>query len=183
MKRAMIFRFIVVCSLVLNAVFVAMWMTHAAPKHFMKYCQGGSENNHHGKCPMQKGLSMSDSQWTLVKPGIASFRETHFRLCGEIAKNRAALVDELEKTPIDTAALSACKERIVACQKEMQTLAANHILEEKKMLTPDQQRRFFNTLRSNMSCGGFSGIMGTTPEGIGGRCSEHHIERRKGDVE
>lgn len=39
-----------------------------------------------------------------------------------MAKNRAALVDELEKSPVDSAALSACQERIDV-EKEMQKIA------------------------------------------------------------
>jgi hypothetical protein len=120
----------------------------------------------------------------MMKPGIESFRETTTSgLCREMAKHRMALVDELEKTPTDSAAISSCIERIVACQRKMQVSVVNHLLEEKKMLTPDKQRRFFRAIRSNMSCPGGSGMMGMTPEGIDGRCPENHIERREGGVE
>jgi len=163
MKRKMLFGFIMACSLVLNVAFVAMWMAHAAPRHFKKHCQYGCAESLHQKCPMQKALSLNDSQWTLLHPKIESIRETTSGLYRELAKNRMALVDELEKTPTDSTALFARRERIIACQKNIQGLVINHLLEEKKMLTPEQQRRFFSAIRGNMSCGGAQGLMGMTP--------------------
>jgi Spy/CpxP family protein refolding chaperone len=163
MKRKMLFGFIMVCSLVLNIAFVTIWTAHAVPRHFMKHCQYGCAESLHQKCPMQKALALSDSQWTLLHPKIESIREMTSGLYRELAKNRTALVDELEKTPTDSAALFACRERIITCQKNIQALVVNHLLEEKKMLTPEQQRRFFSAIRSNMSCGGVQGLMGMTP--------------------
>jgi hypothetical protein len=168
MTKRTFFGCLITCSVILNIVFIGMWVVHAAPRHFTKHRQCGAEQRFHQGCPMQKALSLSDSQWTLLKPGIESLRET--TTCGlnrEMAKNRATLVDELEKTPTDSAALSACRERIVACQRKMQVFVINHILEEKQMLTQDQQRRFFSALRSNMSCAGVPGMMGMTPLGCG----------------
>jgi hypothetical protein len=180
MTKRTLFGFLIACSVILNIVFIGMWMVHAVPRHFIKHRQCGAEQHVHQGCPMQKALSLSDSQWALLKPGIESLRETATSgLCREMAKNRAALVDELEKTPTDSAALSACRERIVACQRKMQMFVISHLLEEKKMLTREQQQRFFSELRSTMSCGGVPGMT----EGIGGRCLENHIEQRKGEAE
>jgi hypothetical protein len=162
MKRKMLFGFIMTCSLVLNVAFVTMWMTHAAPRHFMKHCQYGCAESLDQKCPMQKALALSDSQWTLLHPKIESIRETTSGLYRELAKNRTALVDELEKTPTDSAALSACRERIITCQKNIQGLVINHLLEEKKMLTQEQQRLFLKAIRGNMSCVAVPGMMGMT---------------------
>jgi Spy/CpxP family protein refolding chaperone len=184
MTKRTFYGFLIACSVILNIVFFGMWMTHAAPRHFIKHRQCGAEQAFHQGCPMQKALSLSDSQWALMKPGIESLRETTTSvLCREMAKNRAALVDELEKTPTDSAALSACMERIVASQRKMQMSVVNHLLEEKKILTQDQQRRFFKAIRNNMSCAGGPGMMGMTPEGIDGRCPKNHIERPEGGME
>ncbi len=166
MTKRTFFGFLIACSVILNIVFCGMWITHAVPRHFSKYRQCEAERNLRQGCPMQKALSLSDSQWTLMKPGIESLRET--TMCGlnrEMAHNQAMLVDQLEKNPTDSAALSACRERIVDCQRKMQIFVINHLLEEKKMLTQDQQRRFFSALRSNMSCAGVPGMMGMTPRG------------------
>jgi hypothetical protein len=163
MKKQIFYRILIIGSLIFNIVFIGMWMAHAVPRHFMKYCRCGSSENAHHACAMQKALSMSDSQWTLLKPGVESFREKNFHLCREIGKNRAALMDELERTPVDSAALFACKGRIVACQGNMQDLVTSHILGEKEKLTPDQRRRYFAALRNNMSCAGVPGMMGMTP--------------------
>ena len=154
MTKRFFYGFLIASSLIFNAAFIAMWLTHAVPRHFMKHCQYGCAESLHQKCPMQKALALSDSQWTLLHPKIESIRETTSGVYRELAKNRMSLVDELEKNPTDSAALSMCRERIIACQKNMQALVTNHILEEKKMLTQEQQRRFFSAIRSNMSCAG-----------------------------
>jgi hypothetical protein len=148
MKKRILAGFCITCSVVLNAVFIGMWAAHAAPRHFMNHGQCEFEQHAGSRCALQKELSASDSQWSVLKPGIESYHETASVICREIAKNRAALVDELEKNPTDSAALSSCKKRIVACQGTMQDVFADHILREKKMLTPDQRRRFFDRLRA-----------------------------------
>jgi hypothetical protein len=164
MTKRTLFGCLIACSVILNIVFVGMWAVHAGPRHFTKHRQCGADQRFHGGCPMQKALSLSDSQWTLLKPGIESLRETTTSgLYREMAKNRATLVDELEKTPTDSAALSSCRERIVGCQRQMQLYVINHILEEKQLLTQEQKKRFFSALRSNMACTGVSGMMGLTP--------------------
>jgi Spy/CpxP family protein refolding chaperone len=183
MTKRTLYGFLIACSVILNIVFIGMWVAHAAPRHFTKHCHFASAGNHHQKCPMQQALSLSDSQWSRLHPGIESVRETASGLHREMAKHRMALVDELEKVPTDSAAIAACIERIVASQREMQVSVVNHLLEEKKMLTSDQQRRFFKAIRNNMSCAGGSGMMGMTPEGIDGRCPGNHFERREGGME
>ncbi len=162
-KKQIFYRILIIGSFIFNIVFIGMWMAHAVPRHFMKFGQCGFAGNAHQQCALQKTLSLNDSQWTLLKSGVESLRESRACLCREMAKHRMTLLDELEKTPTDSAALFACIDRIVACQKNLQALIANHILEEKKMLTQDQQRRFFNTLRSNMSCAGFPVTVGVAP--------------------
>jgi hypothetical protein len=144
-------------SLVFNAVFIGAWIAHALPRHLSAQGQRGPEEACHRQCAMQKTLLMSDSQWTMLKPGVESLRGKSAALCHEIARNRAALVDELEKAVPDSAAVALCTERILAGQREMQALITGHILEEKKMLTQDQSKRYFTKLRGSMSCAGFSG--------------------------
>jgi|WetSurMetagenome_2_1015567.scaffolds.fasta_scaffold75229_4 hypothetical protein len=160
MKKQIFYKILLAGSLVFNIVFIGMWIVHAVPRHFAENGESecGYARDAHGKCALQKALSINDSQWTLLNPGIESFRQTTRNLCHEIAKNRAALMDELEKTPTDSTAVALYSERIISCQKEMQSLVNNHVLKEKKMLSPDQMRHFFATLRSGMSCSGFPGM-------------------------
>ena len=176
MTKRTFYGFLIACSVILNIVFIGMWITHAVPRHFIKHRQCRAEQAFHQGCPMREALSLSDSQWALMKPGIESLRETTIsNLYREMAKNRAALVDELETTPADSAALSACRERIVDCQRKMQIFVINHILEEKQMLTQEQQKRFFRALRSNMSCAAASGTMGMIPEDSGKRAATEGV--------
>ena len=163
MKKQLFFRFLLVGSLIFNIVFIGMWIVHAAPRHLIKHYRCGAAENAHHVCAMQKALSMNDSQWSILRPAMDSFREKISALSRKIAKNRSELLDELEKTPTDSAAISACHERILACQKNMQALVAGHILKEKEMLTQDQRQRYFNALRKNMTCAGLPGMTGMIP--------------------
>jgi hypothetical protein len=164
MKNQVFYRILLLGSLLFNIVFIGVWLAHAVPRHFAEHDRCG-----HGRrqCAIQKSLSMSDSQWTLLKPGAESLRGKNVALCHEIAKNRAALLDELEKTATDSTAVARYAERILACQKEMQTIVTDHILEEKKMLTQDQRERYFKKLRGTMSCAGFAGMTGMPSCGNG----------------
>ena len=163
MKKRIFFRILVIGSLIFNIVFIGMWLAHAVPRHFIGHDQCGHGWRGHRQCAMQKALSMNDSQWSILRPAMESFREKISVVNREIAKNRSELLDELEKTPTDSAALFACHERIRACQKKMQALVAGHILEEKEMLTQDQRKRYFNALRKNMTCAGVPGMAGMAP--------------------
>jgi hypothetical protein len=163
MTKRILFGFLITGSLMANAVFIGMWMARAAPRHFIDRDQCRHGGYGHRQCAMQKALSMNDSQWALLRPAMDSFREKISVIHREIVKNRSELLDELEKTPADSAALLACQERILARQKNMQALIAGHILEETKTLTQDQKKRYFNALRKNMTCTTMPGMTEMMP--------------------
>ena len=152
--------FLIACSLTLNAAFLGIWLVHSIPSLFNRYqCPEGLKDCR--KCPLQAALDLNDSQWVLIEPGIKAFHESSAIVYREIADSRAALIDELEKPQPDSAATSMCRERIQAGQNRMQLLVVNHILDEKSILTSDQQKRFFKMMRANMACSGMPGMMGT----------------------
>ena len=161
MNRKMIFRFLVVCSLVLNAAFVAMWVTHAAPRLMMCHRFCASKDAGGRACPMHQTLALSDSQWGVLRPRVEAYRQAAESLQREIAAAREALLGELARTPTDTASLAACRERILDGQRRMQEQVVLTVLEQKRALTPEQQRRFIETVRSSMACergGGCTGF-------------------------
>ena len=159
MTMRTLFGFFIACSLTLNAAFLGIWLMHSIPPLFNKYqCDEGLKDCR--KCPLQAALDLNDSQWVLIEPRIKVFHESSAIVYKEIADSRAALIDELEKPRPDSAAMSMCRGLIQASQNKMQLLVVSHILDEKSMLTPDQQNRFFKILRANMACSGMPGMMG-----------------------
>ena len=154
------FGFLIACSLTLNAAFLGIWLVHSIPSLFNRYqCPEGLKDCR--KCPLQAALDLNDSQWVLIEQRIKTFHESSAIVYKEIAGSRAALIDELEKPDPDSTAMSICRERIQAGQNKMQLLVVSHILDEKSILTSDQQKLFFKMMRANMACSGMPGMMGT----------------------
>jgi hypothetical protein len=162
MTKKAFFGILVACSFVLNAVVIGMWTTHALPRSFEKRKCGAMDNGC-GKCPMQKSLGMSDSQWSRLKPLVSAYHESTAVAYKQIAESRMMLVDELEKAEPDSAVLRQCRERILDGQNAMQRIVTNHIIDEKELLTPDQRRRFFQLMRGNLGCSNMPGMMGVMP--------------------
>jgi Spy/CpxP family protein refolding chaperone len=176
MKRKMVFGFIAACSLVLNVAFVTMWLTHAGPRFLMAHRMCGAKQMDCQQCPLHKTLALSDSQWGVLKPRVEAYRQGADSLQCEIAAAREALLVELARTPTDTAALAACRGRILDGQRRMQERVVLTVLEQKKVLTPEQQKRFIETMRSSMACErglgmiGATGMMHQKSEGDRGHC-------------
>ena len=160
MKRKFLFRFIIACSLVLNVAFLTMWLTHAVPRFLMaqRFCKADTFDC--GKCPLHQALALSDSQWNVLRPGVETYRKTVDSLQREIANARELLLNELEKTPADTAGLVMLRERILDGQRRMQERVVANVLEQKAVLTTEQQRRFIEMVRSGMGCERGLGMLG-----------------------
>jgi hypothetical protein len=161
MRHRMVFGFIMVCSLVLNAAFVAMWVTHAAPRFLVAHrlCRSDRPPDCRN-CPLHKTLSLSDSQWGVLRPRVEAYRHVADSLLREIASARESLLVELARTPTDTAALAACRGRILDGQRRMQEQVVMTVLEQKKVLAPEQQRRFIEAMRGSMACERGLGTLG-----------------------
>jgi Spy/CpxP family protein refolding chaperone len=151
MKRRILLGFVVVCSLVLNIAFVTMWLTHAAPRLATSHRMCGLENMSCRDCPLHEKLGLTDSQWTVLMPRVKAYRQAVDSIRLEIATSRKALLAELAKTPTDTAALGVCRERIHNLQRKLQDQVVANVLDQKSVLTPEQQRQFIEMVRTSMS--------------------------------
>jgi Spy/CpxP family protein refolding chaperone len=160
MKRKLIFRFIIVCSLALNVAFLAMWFTHATPRFLMaqRFCKADTFECR--KCPLHQALSLSDSQWNVLSPRIETYRKAVDSFQREIATARESLLNELEKSPADTAVLAVFREQVLDGQRKMQEHVVANVLEQKAVLTAEQQRRFIEMMRSGMGCERGLGVLG-----------------------
>jgi len=160
MKRKILFGFIAVCSLVLNIAFIAMWLTHAAPRFMMTHQSCRVDKADCQKCPLYKTLALSDSQWSVLRPHVEAYRHLADSLLRELSAAREALITELARTPTDTAALTMCRERILNGQRKMQEQVVANVLAQKAVLTPEQQQRFIETVRNSMACERMPGMIG-----------------------
>jgi Spy/CpxP family protein refolding chaperone len=68
--------------------------------------------------------------------------------------HRAELADLLFDAAADRAKIDAVAERIIGHQAELERAVVDHILEEKALLTPSQQRRFHAIITTQFSSGG-----------------------------
>lgn len=160
MKHKIVFGFITVCSIALNIAFVTMWLIHAAPRLALTQQCCNTELDGCRKCPMQKTLDITDSQWNVLKPGVETYRRMVDSLQHEIVTAREAMLTELAATPTDTASISAYRDRILAGQRKMQEQVIANVLEQKAVLTPGQHLRFIEKVRSDMFCGSEPGMAG-----------------------
>ena len=111
-------------------------------------------------CPLQKTLQLTADQWDSVKPRFDVFHSSALKICGRVQINRAAFVNELEKPQPDTSVLKELGLKILEEQQKLQELSVKHLLEEKKMLSPEQRNRFFAEIRKNMGCDSRPGTFG-----------------------
>ncbi len=142
---------ILILSLAVNASAVATIGYH----YWRNTCFTPSE-----PCPLNQedhypyqDLGLSPEQ--LAK--MASFSQSfHGRLGGLetlIAAKRNLLIDLLGEKEIDLPRTEAIRKEIAGYQDEIQKEVIVHIAESKKIMNPDQQRRFIELLRASSNKG------------------------------
>ncbi len=108
--------------------------------------------NHEDHYPYQE-LGLSPEQ--LAK--MASFSQAFHRRLGGlealIAAKRNLLIDLLGEKEIDLPRTEAIRKEIAGYQDEIQKEVIVHIAESKKILNPDQQKRFIELLRASSNMG------------------------------
>ena len=60
------------------------------------------------------------------------------------------MIDLIASPNPDREAIAAKQDMIAAGQQKMQNLLIEHLLNEKKLLSPDQRREFFGAMRRSM---------------------------------
>jgi hypothetical protein len=184
MKKRVLYGFIFICSLTLNAVLVGIWLAHFVPNlhtcHTLTATSAACK-----KCPMQTKLGLSDSQWVRLEPRLAAFHKQTENASKEISDCRLTLIGELEKPQQDSIAIARCLERIQNGQSAIQKMVVNRILDEKDILTPGQRINFFKMMRHTMANSSMAGMMGSMPLECGkpgeaaGACGRHEEDGHK----
>ncbi len=93
-----------------------------------------------------------------------------------LTAEREKLVDLLTAVEPDRAAISTQLDKIAAIQREIQEGVVAHLLEEKSLLTPDQQAKFNEIIRRRVCPLGGHG-----PESVPGACERHRECGRQGN--
>ena len=149
---------LILLSVALNVAFAAIWAAHML--HGRLCGSDGPEQGEGVSCPLHRRLGTTEAQWREIEPRLSEFRKTARAVCGEVSRARAELIDLLAAADPDPEAVRAKQEEILAGQRRMQELIINHLLDEKKSLTHDQQSQLFDLLRRRSGCAGHGPMMG-----------------------
>jgi Spy/CpxP family protein refolding chaperone len=168
---------LIILSVALNLAFIGVWATHVLRTrwHAGSPC-GHAEGGGGIWCPLHRQLGASTEQWKRIEPRLSEFREAAQAVCQDVTRRRSEMIDLLASPQPDRQAIAAKQEEILTGQRKMQQLVTDHLLAEKDVLTPEQQKELFDLLRRRSGCigmGPMSGLMdegGGLPHADAGRC-------------
>ena len=98
-------------------------------------------------------LGLSPEQMTQMTSMARSFHGRLNELEGAVEIKRNLLIDALGEGKIDLPRTEAIRKEIAVFQDEIQKEVIAHIAESKKIMTPDQQKRFVELLRVSSTNG------------------------------
>ena len=108
-----------------------------------------TQKDHH---PYQD-LSLSPAQMTQMEAMAQWFHDRLNELQAAVEAKRNLLIDALGEEKIDLPRTEAIRKEIAGYQDEIQKEVISHIAESKKIMTPDQQKRFIELLRASSNHG------------------------------
>jgi protein CpxP len=108
-------------------------------------------------CPMSPGdshlyqsLGLSNLQLSKMEPLAQKFHGRLAELGAAMEEKKEALVTLLQKNS-DPVKIENLRKEMAGIQDEIQKEVIVHIMESKKILDPQQQQRFFDLMRQNMT--------------------------------
>ncbi len=108
-------------------------------------------------CPMSPGdshlyqsLGLSKVQLSKMEPLAQEFHARLSELGARMEEKKETLTDLLQKDS-DPASIENLRKEMAGIQDEIQKEVIVHIMESKKILDPQQQLRFFDLMRQNMT--------------------------------
>ena len=110
-------------------------------------------------CPISPGdshlyqsLGLSNLQLSKMEPLAQKFHGRLAELGSAMEGKKETLIDLLQKDS-DPASIENLRKEMAGIQDEIQREVITHITETEKILNPDQQLRFFDLMRENMTRG------------------------------
>jgi len=166
---------LIVLSVALNIAVVGVWAAHAIRGHWTAPDRCGHRDGPEGvSCPLHRRLNVTDEQWQRLGPRFEQFRRGSQALCQEVTRRRGELIDLVASPEGDRQAIAAKQEEILAGQRKMQQLVIEHLLTEKEILTPQQQKELFDLLRRRSGCAGHPMMsLSGAASGLSSPTSEH----------
>jgi hypothetical protein len=129
--------------------FVGVWLAYAAGSRIEsneERCVPGDSQT--VWCPLHRQLNVSADQWKEIEPRLRAFRASADEICRQNNELRRAIIGELAVPNPNLDTIKAKQGQILAGQRKMQGLVIDQLMTEKKVLTAEQQQRFFDMLRS-----------------------------------
>ncbi len=170
---------LIVLSVALNVAVIGVWAAHVVRGHWIGRDRYGHGDGSEGVwCPLHRRLNVTDEQWRRIEPRIAQFRRESQAICADMNRLRTELIDLIASNDPDRQAIAAKQEAIRAGQQRMQQLVVEHLLAEKAVLTPEQQKELFDLVRERTACRGPGRMMGVSGEGAGQPEGSHEHPRQ-----
>nr|NJM02656.1 periplasmic heavy metal sensor [Desulfobacula sp.] len=138
---------VLVLSLSMNAAFLAVtghgWYhgNHPAPE----ICHLTGKEDH-----LYRELGLTQAQLAVVKPLADQFHQSLDLLSSDMGTLKKTMMDLLENHDGSWAEIENARRDMAAVQDSIQQTVINHVLDLRKILAPDQQKRFFDLLRRSM---------------------------------
>lgn len=145
---------LVIFSVSLNVAIFAVWLWHS----MLVWLGGGWPWESKGAdtdeaiwCPLHRQLGLSRKQWNRIEPCLLRCRAKAQYLRKKMEALRLNMVDLIAASQVDRRAVDAKREEIHAAQAMMQELVIGHLIAEKELLAPGQQKILFDMIRSRCS--------------------------------
>jgi len=157
-------------SLGLNAAFLTAWLVLSAPAWFASEGSDGAEI----RPDIYRELGVSGEQWRQLEPLLENFRKEVEQHRAKMNRLRAEMMDIVAASEVDMEALDNKQKEITAAQHEMKKMVINHLLEEKKILTPTQRTKYFKLIKDRCCCAENGSCSG--PLGLGKQAADLMIQ-------
>ena len=156
-------------SIALNVALLFTWAAHAVPTHLKGKPAAEEPAQQAIWCPLHRELGVTMEQWREIEPRLLEFHEKAQENCQRLQGLRDELLELLAAPDPDMEAIRAKQEEILEGHRGMQELVLSRLLDEKKVLTAEQQARLFAMIRERMGCPGPGRMMGLSGLGSGPR--------------
>lgn len=131
-------------SVVLNIGFIGTYCLQKAGLYPLKQVSA----NH--KRFLYEELNLSPEQLAKFEPGRDRFHTYLDLQSRKIQAGQIELIGLLSENPPDRKAINAKHEAIQSLQQQMQTRVIDHFLEESRIFTPEQRKKFFTLIKGRI---------------------------------
>jgi Spy/CpxP family protein refolding chaperone len=147
---------------------------------YRHYCSGSGGGGGGAECAARQDLlaqlDLTPEQQQSMTAAQDRMLEQVEELRQQLTVEREKLVDLLTAAGADRDTVAAQVDRIAAVQRQIQERVVSHLLQDKTLLTPDQQSKYNEIIRRRVCPLGGHG-----PESVPGACERHRECGRQGN--